>query len=108
MAHGLDWYYQNREVCLERNRLWKKNNKNRVSELRKSFYANNRELFKTYIKKYQIKNKNKVGAWCKARKLKMFPCEICGSIKSHRHHPDYDKPLEVVYLCAYHHKQAHI
>ena len=27
--------------------------------------------------------------------------------KPHAHHPDYDRPLDVVWLCPKHHKQAH-
>lgn len=31
--------------------------------------------------------------------------ECCG--KPHGHHPDYSRPLDVVWLCPLHHKQAH-
>jgi hypothetical protein len=34
------------------------------------------------------------------------PCLICGD-KAEAHHPDYDAPLDVVWLCTLHHKQAH-
>jgi len=33
-------------------------------------------------------------------------CFICGA-KAHAHHPDYDRPLDVVWLCPKHHKEAH-
>ena len=33
-------------------------------------------------------------------------CFCCGK-KAEAHHPDYDRPLDVVWLCAAHHKQAH-
>lgn len=36
-----------------------------------------------------------------------MPCEVCGSEKSHAHHDDYDKPLNVMWLCAIHHKERH-
>ena len=35
-----------------------------------------------------------------------FPCVRCGA-KAHGHHENYDKPLEVVWLCPLHHKQRH-
>lgn len=35
-----------------------------------------------------------------------LPCMICG-LKAEAHHPDYDSPLYVVWLCSAHHKQAH-
>jgi hypothetical protein len=34
-------------------------------------------------------------------------CDICGDPKSQAHHHDYTKPLEVRWLCAQHHKDAH-
>ena len=35
------------------------------------------------------------------------PCEICGASFVHAHHPDYSKPLEVIWLCPLHHRQVH-
>lgn len=35
------------------------------------------------------------------------PCKICGCINSQAHHNDYSKPLEVVWLCAKHHREVH-
>ena len=35
------------------------------------------------------------------------PCERCGEQKSLAHHEDYDKPLEVMWLCQPCHKQRH-
>jgi hypothetical protein len=34
------------------------------------------------------------------------PCEQCGD-KAHAHHENYDKPLEVVWLCPKHHSARH-
>ena len=34
-------------------------------------------------------------------------CEVCGEKKSYGHHDDYDKPLEVRWLCGLHHAEAH-
>ena len=35
------------------------------------------------------------------------PCVVCGSAKSMAHHDDYDKPLDVIWLCQIHHKERH-
>ena len=35
------------------------------------------------------------------------PCERCGDAKSLAHHEDYDKPLQVNWLCQPCHKQRH-
>lgn len=34
------------------------------------------------------------------------PCWVCGE-KAQAHHPDYSRPLDVVWLCIVHHRQAH-
>lgn len=39
-------------------------------------------------------------------KLQKQPCWVCGE-NAVAHHPDYDRPLDVVWLCQPHHKQAH-
>jgi hypothetical protein len=39
--------------------------------------------------------------------LQRQPCEVCGDVQTDGHHPDYDKPLAVIWLCRRHHKQAH-
>lgn len=39
-------------------------------------------------------------------KLQRWPCEVCGE-KAQGHHPAYDAPLLVVWLCPKHHKAAH-
>ena len=36
-----------------------------------------------------------------------LPCEKCGDVKSHGHHEDYSKPLEVSWLCQKHHRRRH-
>ncbi len=35
------------------------------------------------------------------------PCSRCGDLKSLAHHEDYDKPLDVVWLCQPCHKERH-
>lgn len=35
-------------------------------------------------------------------------CEFCDSPKSQAHHPDYNKPLEVRWLCAIHHRHVEL
>lgn len=36
------------------------------------------------------------------------PCRDCGSVDTLAHHPDYDKPMEVVWLCLTHYREEHI
>lgn len=39
--------------------------------------------------------------------LERQPCWECGTDRTVAHHPDYDRPLDVVWLCQPHHKQTH-
>lgn len=47
-----------------------------------------------------------LGNAIKRGKIKALPCFVCGA-KAHAHHPDYDQPLDVVWLCPKHHKETH-
>jgi hypothetical protein len=35
------------------------------------------------------------------------PCEVCGAEKVDGHHPDYDRPAHVIWLCRKHHGALH-
>ena len=43
----------------------------------------------------------------KRGKLQRLPCMVCGDVDADGHHPDYSKPLDVVWLCGPHHVEAH-
>jgi hypothetical protein len=43
----------------------------------------------------------------KTGKLVRQPCFVCGDQQSETHHPDYSRPLDVVWLCKPHHIQLH-
>jgi hypothetical protein len=42
----------------------------------------------------------------KSGKLIQLACEMCGNFLSFAHHPDYNMPLAVVWLCRKHHRMA--
>ena len=62
-----------------------------------------------YIEKYpdRFKANQKVYRAIKSGKLIKQPCLYCGVDKVVAHHKDYSKPLEVLWLCQYHHKLEH-
>ena len=43
----------------------------------------------------------------KAGRMTKGPCEVCGASKVDAHHPDYNEPFVVVWLCRKHHMQLH-
>ena len=90
----------------------------------KKWVSGNKDIVKLHQKKYsdsQIAkiNRNKYAknhpermkAYILVRRRipKNNPCSVkdCNIIKTHRHHPDYSKPLEIIYLCPQHHKDVH-
>lgn len=51
--------------------------------------------------------RNLVAKAVKVGKLIRQPCFICGSEIVEAHHPDYERPLDVTWLCKKHHREAH-
>lgn len=43
----------------------------------------------------------------KMKRIIKTPCLVCGAEKVEGHHPDYSRPLDVVWLCNPHHRGAH-
>jgi hypothetical protein len=50
---------------------------------------------------------SRVARAIKSGELVRQPCIRCGETKSLAHHEDYDKPLDVMWLCQPCHKQRH-
>jgi hypothetical protein len=65
------------------------------------------EYQRTRRSKYPEKDKARrtVAYYVRTGKLIKAPCRICGDRKSEAHHADYSKPLEVDWLCHFHHRQ---
>jgi hypothetical protein len=63
--------------------LWKKNNR---------FKVNAQAILQKAVKMGKVEKK---------------PCKFCGDSNSIAHHPDYTKPLKVVWICKIHHRKIH-
>jgi len=85
-------------------RAWRKKNPNRKKG------TGNR---KANDSRYKTKNKHKIkaqNALYRAMQKGVVvrePCMVCGEDKVHGHHHDYNKPLDVMWLCVEHHKLIH-
>ena len=53
------------------------------------------------------KAQTKVGNALRDGKLEKEPCLFCGCEQVHAHHNDYQKPLDVVWLCPKCHQRMH-
>lgn len=76
-------YRKNSEQINEKRAEWRNHNRHKYSAHQKVAYA------------------------LRKGKLVKFPCEVCGEVRVHAHHPDYSRPLEVMWLCSVHHKDWH-
>ena len=64
---------------------------------------------------YRVRNRDKVAAHNAVNKAilrgKLVPWPVCAlpecEDKPEAHHPDYERPLDVVWLCSSHHKEVH-
>lgn len=87
-----------REVSAKNNREYYRRHKQRVTECKNKWIEENPKKRRVHgIVSYAIR----IGH------LHRMPCIVCGNEKSHAHHCDYDKPLEVMWLCSLHHAEWH-
>lgn len=69
----------------------------KAANITRQWRADNPKAWKAHI---DLNNAIRIGT------ITRQPCFICGG-KAVAHHPNYDAPLDVVWLCQAHHKQAH-
>jgi len=63
-----------------------------------------------YIERHKKRRQAQVAVGNALRdgKIKKLPCFVCGEAEVEGHHPDYDAPLSVVWLCGNHHREIHL
>ena len=88
-----EWYRRYRDKNRDRireynkyyNKLWRHDNGYSKDNVRRKVFI--------AVKKGVIKREN---------------CKVCGKTGAEGHHSDYNKPLQVIWLCPIHHKDMHI
>ena len=72
-----------------------------------------KEAHRLSMLKYEERYKNRKAAHIifsnavRDKKVFKLPCFVCGELNVEGHHPDYERPLDVVWLCEKHHKETH-
>lgn len=81
----------------------------RLQNIKRRDSGKNGETMKRMTAKYPEKfiARHKLVYAVKMGRIKKLPCDECGDNKSEAHHPDYSKPLEVIWLCRKHHAEKH-
>lgn len=106
------YYQKNKSKIISRVAKWQKDNRERQNETQRKWRAANPDRNHELSMDWRYRNKEKrkahriVETALKTGKLISQPC-FCGSMSVHAHHDDYDKPLEVDWLCPQHHKDKH-
>ena len=80
----------------------------------RQYYANNSKKISDWYRNYhkthrkEVRTHKDVYAAVQAGLLIRKPCDVCGATENvQAHHDDYDKPLDVRWLCMSHHKLLH-
>lgn len=89
-------YTENRERILIQTKKYSQTKAGR--EVMKKKIARQREKYPEKYKARKMLNNRLMSG-----KIIKKPCEVCNNKKVEAHHDDYSKPLDVRWLCKYHH-----
>lgn len=110
-AYHLNWNFINRERRREINRKseGRAENKQAKKDRWNKWYQKNKEVITKKRKRDVIKNRarRKFYYHISVGNIKKLPCSKCGNEKVEGHHPNYAKPLQVIWLCRKHHSFIH-
>lgn len=90
---------ENRDKLIAKNKQYRARNKDALSAKKKLYFEHNPK---------KLAAKNSIHSHVLTGRIQRMPCEICGEEKAEGHHDDYDKPLEVRWLCKKHHARWHV
>jgi hypothetical protein len=123
---------ENRAAAREADKAWRKANPDKVREMKRLARHRNpeKERAKRAARKARnpeterlaqqrrwvsMNRRNPEKVWARkmlqravdAGRAVRQPCSVCGDPKSHGHHANYRRPLDVVWLCSKHHLEEH-
>lgn len=107
-------YQRERQTRLRRAKEYAEHNRDKVKEYQKEYRKKNREKLNKYSSEMRSKRKQKYGEAhhfvshaLANSKIEKKPCDVCGAEDAEAHHDDYNKPLEVRWLCRACHAEWH-
>ena len=93
----LDWKKKTEDIGAYR-KAWKETHPGYSTAKKKEWYSKNKD---------RLKIRDAVKYALRTGKLIKTPCHVCGELEVQGHHPDYSRPLDVVWLCRQHHHEVH-
>lgn len=108
------WYEEHKGQALDTRAKYYQNNRAEIDAKKKEWRKKNiekmRQWDREYEKKFRIRTGGATDIVCRAlksKKIERKPCEICGEGPAEAHHCDYNRPLDVMWLCKRHHREWH-
>ena len=115
---SLRYYYANRENVLPRMHKYYRDNKQKCRVVQKAYYLKHRPEYLERNRQERIKyplkiqSRHELNHAIEGGELKRGRCEDCGKTpdqeKIYGHHEDYNKPLDIVWLCSSCHMRRHL
>ena len=99
------WYREYRARNAEKLRVYSREYNRKFRKRNK----NHNEYSKSWTQKFPNKRRaqEKLRYAVEHGKIIKQPCFMCGNKKVVAHHPDYCKPLNILWICHIHHRQIH-
>lgn len=92
---------EHKEKALQWKHKWREENKEYWNEYQRNY-------FQTPEAKAKQSARRTVSNAIRDGKLQKQPCCVCGTLNDvQAHHEDYDRPLDVVWVCRNHHSEIH-
>ncbi len=107
-------YAENPDKVNQPNYAWRKTNRDKINAGHKRWRIKNKKKILNYTRQTRLRYPDKSRARgilnnaVQRGKIIKGRCEVCGSVKVQGHHPDYSKPLDVVWLCVKHHSEVEV
>lgn len=111
MSRKTEWQrrhrFENRERLLPIVREARKSES--AKRTARAWYAKNKEriLAARKARRVLVRARTKINNAVRDGRAARLPCQICNQVRSEAHHCDYSQPLDVMWLCAVHHRAWH-
>ena len=112
-ARNKRWRDRNPEKAKQHQRNYREKNTLKLREVRASWIKRNPEYKALADKRRAARSPEKLQARraiataVRRGELQKDICKFCGAGKAQAHHNDYNKPLDVLWLCVDHHRAWH-